>query len=187
MERPNRVPRAYAGAADHAPKGVSGGMYCAELTGEEITVFLVGMRVNRWRKLRSWVPAFASMPKMLRELSNDPSQGFLGGRTFASGRVFLVVQYWRSVEDVGRYARSEAFSHLPMWRSFNGSTARTGDVGVFHETYSMRADQVETLYGNMPVFGLAAAQRHVPRGTHRRSATVERMGQQEPEYVDATS
>ena len=93
MERPNRVPRAYAGAAENAPKGVAGGMYCAELTGDEITVFLVGMRINRWRRIRSWGPAFASMPKMLKELYEDPSQGFLGGRTFASGRVVMVVQF----------------------------------------------------------------------------------------------
>jgi hypothetical protein len=178
-------PRPYAEAPARAPRGVAGGSFTAELDRDEVVVFLVGMRINRLGRPWSWWATFVSMPRMLRELEDGPDRGFLGARTFWSGRVFLVVQYWRSLEDLGAYARDGGLQHAPMWRRFNGGTAATADVGVFHETYVVDATRVETLYGNMPVFGLAAATSHVPRSRRRRSAAVERLGQQDPEYVAA--
>jgi hypothetical protein len=38
----------------------------------------------------------------------------------------------------------------------------SGDVGIWHETYRVRAGEYETVYGNMPTYGLAAASRSVP-------------------------
>jgi len=37
-----------------------------------------------------------------------------------------------------------------------------GDVGIWHETFRVRAGEYEAVYGNMPVFGLAAAAMHLP-------------------------
>ena len=37
-----------------------------------------------------------------------------------------------------------------------------GSVGIWHETYVVEADKYETVYGNMPQFGLAAAGAHAP-------------------------
>lgn len=186
MSQPAAVPRPYVGAAERAPAGVSGGQHCAELEGEEVVVFLIGMRINRLRRIRSWWPVATSMGRMVAELKRDPGSGFLGARSYWSGRVFLTVQYWRSVEQLGAYARNAAMSHAPMWGAFNRSTAATADVGIFHETYTVRADQIETLYGNMPPIGLAAAQRMVPRSVRVRSGAGHRMGQHDPEYVRAS-
>ena len=180
-----RVPRPYVGAADRAPRGVVGGQHCAELVGEEAVLFVIGMRVNRWRKLRSWFPVFVAMPRMLRELQKEPDSPLLFVRTFWSGRVFLTLQYWRSLEELGAYSRDPSRLHAPAWGRFNRMAAAGADVGIFHETYRVGADTFESLYGNMPVFGLAAAQRLVPRGGRGRRATQERMGQQEPELVEA--
>ena len=36
-----------------------------------------------------------------------------------------------------------------------------GSVGIWHETYLIEPGKFECVYGNMPVFGLAAAGRHV--------------------------
>ncbi len=36
-----------------------------------VTVFLIGMRINRFRALRHWLPVFTAMPRMLRELRAD--------------------------------------------------------------------------------------------------------------------
>ena len=44
----------------------------------DVVVFLIGMRINRFRSVRRWWPVFTAMPKMLRELSVDPSIGLLG-------------------------------------------------------------------------------------------------------------
>jgi hypothetical protein len=35
---------------------------------DEVVVFIIGMRINRLRRLRSWLPAFRAMPRMLQEL-----------------------------------------------------------------------------------------------------------------------
>lgn len=184
-QRPARVPRAYVGAEQRAPRGVLGGQFCAELTGDDAVLFVIGMRVNRWRKLRSWVPTFVAMPRMLRELAAEPDGPLLGTRTYWSGRVFMTVQYWRSLEELGAYARDGSRRHAPAWARFNRAAAGSGDVGVFHETHRVTADAVETLYGNMPAFGLAAAQRAVPRGGRPHRDAARRMGQQDPELVEA--
>ena len=182
---PTRVPRAYAGAAQRAPRGVAGGSFSADLIGDEVVLFVIGMRVNRWRKLRSWLPTFVAMPRMLRELGAEADSPLLDVRTYWSGRVFLTLQYWRSLEELGAYARDSSRLHAPAWARFNRTAAASSDIGIFHETYRVTADSFESLYGNMPPFGLAAAQQLVPRGSRGRPETVRRMGQQEPELVDA--
>ena len=64
-----------------------------------VVVFLIGMRINRWRRVRSWLPAFRAMPRMLQELAADPSLGMLGAHSFWAGRTIIAVQYWRSYFD----------------------------------------------------------------------------------------
>jgi hypothetical protein len=183
---PARVPRPYVGAAERAPRGVVGGQFCAALAGDEVVVFLIGMRINRLHRVWSWWPVFRSMQRMLGELAGRPDAGLLGARSYWSGRVLLTIQYWRSVEHLGAYARDAGLAHAPMWSRFNRRTAATADVGIFHETYAVRAEQVESLYGNMPRFGLAAAEQWVPRSARARSTAGRRMGQQEPEYALAS-
>jgi hypothetical protein len=181
-----KVPAAYRGAADSAPRGVQGGSYVADLESDHAVVFVIGMRINRWRRVRRWLPVFGAMPRMLRELQKQPDSGLLAARTYWSGRVFLVVQYWRSVEALGRYARDADQSHQPAWAAFNRAVAPTGDVGIFHETYEVPRSGVESLYGNMPPFGLGLAHGAVPRSAGRRSHAQDRMGQQDPTFVEAS-
>lgn len=40
----------------------------ADMEGEFV-VFLIGMRINKWWKLRSWLPVFFAMPRM--DLARD--------------------------------------------------------------------------------------------------------------------
>lgn len=183
MEAPQRVPKPYVGAAEHAPKGVVGGQFAAA-PEDEVVVFLIGMRFNRWRRVRSWWPVFTGMPRMLRELADRPECGLLAPpRIYWSGRDLLVVQYWRSVEHLGAYAKDPSLAHAPAWGAFNRRGAARADVGIWHETYSVRADQIESLYGNMPVAGLAAATGWAYRAQRTRSAAGERMGQHDPDYA----
>ena len=56
MSTTRRVPRAYRGAADAARCGVQGGQYVADVLTEDSVVFVIGMRINRWRRIRSWWP-----------------------------------------------------------------------------------------------------------------------------------
>jgi hypothetical protein len=144
-------------------------------------VFLIGARFNRLRRPRSWWPVLTAMPRMLAELQRHPELGLLSAQLFRSGRTVLVLQYWRSTDDLDRYARARDHAHLPAWREFNRRVRDNGDVGIFHETYVVPAGSVETLYGNVPPTGLAAAHGSVPRGTRlQQTAAAERMGQVEP-------
>ena len=61
--------------------------------GKDRGLFPIGMRVNRPLAIRQWLPVFASMPPMLRELQADPESGYLGGTTWASPRAVLLVHY----------------------------------------------------------------------------------------------
>jgi hypothetical protein len=182
VEAPVKVPRAFRGADSAAPRGVQGGQYVGRVPEESVVVFLIGMRINRWRKVRSWWPAFTGMPRMLAELEKHPEAGLLGAKNYWAGRSFLSVQYWRSAEHLGRYARDPNLAHQPAWGRFHRRAAATGDVGVWHETYEVPAEHIESLYANMPPSGLGAALGTVARAVARRTAAQDRMGQQDPAY-----
>jgi hypothetical protein len=51
---------------------------------------------------------------------------------------------------------------------------KSGDVGVYHETYRITPGQFESIYSNMPPMGLALAGRHVAVGP-RSEAARDRM------------
>ncbi len=132
--------------------------------GAGMAVFLIGMRINRMHRLRRWLPVATAMPRMLRELRAHPELGLLGARTYVSGRVVMVVQYWRDTEHLAAYAASGNRYHLPAWREFNRRSRGNADVGIFHETYVLTPGSSEALYAHMPPFGLAAATQLVPVG-----------------------
>ena len=122
----------------------------------EFVVFLIGMRINRWWKVHKWLRVGLAMPRMLRELTEKPELGFLGAVTWFA-RTTIMVSYWRSTDDLLRYASNKTGAHLPAWRAFQASVGTNGDVGIWHETYRSRAGDYETIYVNMPPFGLARA------------------------------
>lgn len=126
----------------------------------EFVVFLIGMRINRWWKLHSWLPITRVMPKMLAELARHPELGMLGGEMWF-GRTTILVQYWRSLDHLLAYAAKRDAEHLPAWRDFNRRLAQGGDVGVWHETYVVGPGQYENIYVNMPRFGLGRVGRLV--------------------------
>ncbi|MDX3073047.1 DUF4188 domain-containing protein [Streptomyces sp. MI02-7b] len=138
----------------------------------EIVVFHIGMRINRLRALREWLPAFMAMPRMLRELSQDKGGGFLGYRLLlGSPRLFYVVQYWSTKEQLIAYASQQDKQHRPAWAEFNRrARAGKGRVGIWHETYAVPAGSYESVYVDMPAFGLGAATGVVPVGRRGESA-----------------
>ncbi|MDQ4502949.1 DUF4188 domain-containing protein [Sinomonas sp. ASV322] len=126
-----------------------------------VTVFLIGMRANRWWKLGSVMRVAAAMPRMLRYLAANPESGMLGFHQWL-GRTTILVSYWRSPEDLMRFAADRDAPHLAPWRDFMKTVSGTGDIGVWHETYSVPASGMEAVYNGMPAFGLAKATAHVP-------------------------
>ncbi len=148
------------------PAGPPAPRMTAELDGDFV-VFLIGMRINRWWMVHKWLPVARAMGRMLRELYRNPDAGFLGARV----GMRLSVQYWRSFEHLERYARDPDREHWPAWLEFNRKVrASSGDVGIWHETYLVRAGEFEALYSGMPREGLASAGRWVPVGAASESA-----------------
>lgn len=146
----------------------------AEIEGDYV-VFLIGMRINAFWRLHKWVPVLRAMPRMLRELSMQEDLGLLGYRLRWGGRNLEVIQYWRSFEQLRRYAHDRDAEHLPAWQAFNRHQAAGGAVGIWHETFLITSGQYETLYANMPSHGLAAATTAVP-ATGRRKTAAGRLG-----------
>ncbi len=96
-------------------------------------------------------------------------------------REVMVVQYWRSFEDLERFARSADDAHFPAWKRFNVRVGYTdGAVGIWHESFLVQPGQYEVVYGNMPVFGLAAATSHVPARGRLETARRRLGGSNEP-------
>lgn len=145
------------------------GRYTAAHT-ESFVVFFIGMRINRWRALRKWLPTARAMMPMLQTLQQNPEKGFLGGETFLYWRGIGLLQYWQSFEDLERFARSPSEPHIQAWHAFNRNIGADGSVGIWHETYMIEPEQYEVVYGNMPIFGLAAATTHVAVNNQRETA-----------------
>jgi hypothetical protein len=137
----------------------------------DVVVFLIGIRINRLRAVRAWWPAMGAMPAMLRELSADPTLGLLGYTQHLSGRGATVVQYWRDLDSLIGYAQARDHVHRPAWAEFNKrARAAAGAVGIWHETFTVPAGGHESLYVDMPAYGLAAAVGSVPASGHRETA-----------------
>jgi hypothetical protein len=154
----------------------------ARMTAEldrEIVVFLIGMRINRLWKVHTWLPVALAMPRMIRELSADSSSGFIHAHAWF-GNPTIMLQYWRSFDDLERYAKSSDASHLPAWSAFNRRARKGSDVGIWHETYRIGPGQYECVYNNMPLFGLAKAARSVPAVGHLDSASARMYGAPPP-------
>jgi hypothetical protein len=138
----------------------------AEIEGDFV-VFVIGMRINKLWKIHKWLPVFMAMPRMLKELERQPDSGFLG----ATSGGLMLVQYWRSFEQLEAYARSHDHEHWPAWVAFNRRMgASRGDVGIWHETYLVRAGEYEAIYSGMPPTGLGRFAKLAPASGRQESA-----------------
>jgi len=136
---------------------------------EDFVVFLIGARINRWWLMPfSWAFALA-MPRMLRELTQDPDSGLLHFETFF-GRNTMVVQYWRSVDDLLRYAHRKDRSHRPAWKRWAQEWGLSGVMGIWHETYVIEPGRYECFYEQMPAYGLGKVGPLVPASGGLRTA-----------------
>jgi hypothetical protein len=145
------------------------GRYTAAMDGDFV-VFIIGMRFNKLWKVHQWMPVFSAMPKMIATLMKCPEKGMLGARTMVGGRTVTVIQYWRSFEQLEHFARNTDDPHLEPWRRYNKRVAKSGDVGVYHETYKVAPGTYECIYANMPAMGLAAVGDHQPVGKRTEAA-----------------
>jgi hypothetical protein len=116
---------------------------------EDFVVFIIGMRINQWWMVHRWLPLILAMRRMIIELSQQPEMGFLGGKSWF-GRTIVLIQYWRSFQDLEVYAKASELSHVSAWAKFNRLIGADGTVGIYHETYRIGHGQYENVFVNMP-------------------------------------
>lgn len=158
---------------------VFNGRYTAHIEGDFV-IFLIGARVNSWRKLikLSWIGQASSA--MYEALESHPEYGYLGGEAFTRNffRESINISYWRSYEHLERFSRSKDDPHLEAWRRFNQEIASDGSFGIWHETYLVKAGNYETVYSNMPQFGLARAAEHHPMAGRKQTSRGRLTGEE---------
>ena len=147
----------------------------APVIDREFVVFLIGMRVNAWWKLRKWLHTARAMPRMIKELEVNRELGMMHAYYVRTGRNFIVIQYWESFDKLHHYANAQGLEHKPAWADFYKVVGLKGDVGIWHETYAVKPGQVEAVYGNMPEFGLGACF-PLEKATGRYGDAISRMG-----------
>lgn len=151
------------------------GFTTAAAEGDTV-VLLIGMRINHFWAVHHWLPVAVAMLRMLRELAQAPARG-LRGRILltASPRTYYVVQYWESKEKLYAYAAAPDGIHHGVWARAN-RMRRAGKlrrhVGLWHETYIAPEGSYESLYFDMPPFGLAAATGQLPLEARGRTAAA---------------
>lgn len=141
-------------------KRIFTGRYTTE-NSDDMVVFIIGMRINNWFAVHRWLPVFTSMPPMIKELYEHQDElGFLSTETYFGFRTTVLVQYWRSMDDLLAYARGE--KHLKAWRDFNRKVGNKKAVGIYHESYQVKKHDYESVYNNMPLYGLSNALPQIP-------------------------
>lgn len=139
----------------------------------DVVVLLIGMRINHFRGVHHWLPVMLAMLRMLRELKADRARGLLGHILLSgSPRTYYVVQHWESKEKLYAYASAPDMFHRKAWAMLNRKEKNSRQhVGLWHETYIVPEGGYESIYADMPAYGLAAATGSLPiEGRGRRAA-----------------
>jgi len=138
------------------PQAVRPGRFTATAS-DSYVVFLIGMRVNRVFAVRKWTQVARAMGPMLKELHAHPELGFLSTEYLLNWRGVTLLQYWKSFDRLHAYASDRNAAHLPAWAAFNRAIGADGTVGIWHETYLIERGRSESIYANMPPWGLSRA------------------------------
>jgi hypothetical protein len=84
----------------------------------------------------------------------DQGAGLLNSQSFAIGiNHFGVLQYWRSFDEMEAWSRKGP--HSEWWRSAVERMRFKQDLGVYHETFLVRAPDIESIYLDCRPTGLA--------------------------------
>jgi hypothetical protein len=81
------------------------------------------------------------------QASLDQAEGLLLVRSFSEPYGGMQLQYWRSHEDLARYARK--LPHLDWWKWLNNNQGK-GD-GFYHEIYQCKTPEAVFETGTLPL------------------------------------
>ena len=110
----------------------------------QLTVAIFGMQVQSPEAYARYEAA--GIPKQLEE-SLAQAEGLLGVRSFEEGNGGLQLQYWRSHEDLARFARR--MPHMAWWKWLMENRGK--GFGFYHEIYQCRTAEAIFEVGTTPV------------------------------------
>ncbi|MEU9887717.1 DUF4188 domain-containing protein [Sphaerisporangium sp. NPDC051011] len=139
-------------------------------TDGDVTLFLIGLRLNRWRSIGAGLRVVRAMLRLLAGLQGDHESGYRGHRILfgPSPREVMVLQYWAGEDRLRAFATDPGHRHREAWRMFE-QMARSGDgVGLWHEIYRVPPGGASSFYRDTPPVGLAAVAGLTPKPRGRR-------------------
>ncbi|WP_435194658.1 monooxygenase family protein [Natronomonas sp. EA1] len=130
---------------------LSTGRHVADTDGDFV-IYINGMRLNTLRALPRWIRASRETAKIFKRLEADPDSGFLGYHpAFMGLPKGAAIQYWRSLEDLRRFANDPGDLHVPAWLWYNETD--DGGLGFWAELYVIEAGNCETFYRSIEPTG----------------------------------
>lgn len=127
---------------------------------EPFVVFIFGMRINNILLFWLWIPFLIRLIGMVSRLRKFRKSGMMNANLFFSGMGLGVMQYWESFDKLEDFAKDNNDIHMANHRKYKKSVGKAGLVGIWHETYLVEHDKFETMYFNIPKWGLAKATNH---------------------------
>lgn len=104
-------------------------------TDGDFVIYVNGMRLNKLRAVHRWLIAGRKLAAMFDRLAADPDSGFLGYQpAFMGLRTGAAIQYWRSLDDLLRFAHDGADLHVPAWTWYDEAVDDGGGVGFWART-----------------------------------------------------
>lgn len=138
------------------------GTFHNEPSEEKVVVFLLGAKSNH--PLGLFAPNFKeigdSLGEMYKELNKDDADlGFYGGSSWTNqspngASEFLFLSYWRSTEDVHKFAYSDV--HRRAWDWWNRTLKANDHIGINHEIFEVDRKHWEAIYVNFQPTNLGA-------------------------------
>lgn len=120
----------------------------ADIEGDFV-VFMTGMHIYKLWKVHKWWGNMTAMMNIMPILFSNEAYGALGCHYWVNLRGLLLVGYFRSFEHLEHFANDKEAPHAQAWRDFYKRMGKDGDVGLWHETYLVRAGEYEAAYGHM--------------------------------------
>lgn len=156
------------------------GRWTAQVDGDFV-VFIIGAQVRNPLRAARALPLLGQMRKMLADLERkqgtpDAVEGYLGHQLHGLGPIGVIVQYWRSFDDLERFARDPGDRHAKVWRAwFRAAQHKNRAVGIWHESFGVLAGRYEAVYENVTRIGLLRA--GIPERIGQRSTARQRLRQ----------
>ena len=140
-------------------------------------LFLIGLEFDSLWRVGDWLPVAKAGSSMFKELEANADVGLIG-RDTCLGQTTILIEYWRSLEDLQAYALDDKAGDFPAWRDFRNTTDAADSVRVWHEAYEVRQGEYTDLELDFSAGVVASPSRRrpylkpVPGGSRSKAAKV---------------